>query len=127
MASPGSPASSSSVSSNSSRTDHHSRPQTLEDLVHHFVASKRALNTQTVLWRANDIVTSARELLEENAILSAKNAAVRAIIDDQVDALHAVRRGMNIVETDIHAEFEVNSLSIGSDVLLTGSSEFSTK
>jgi len=79
----------------------------LEDLVNHFVASKRALNTQTILWRANDIVNSARELLEENAILSAKNASIRNIVDEQVDALVAVRRGIEIVEADVQVEFKV--------------------
>ena len=71
MASPASPAS--SASSGSSRRFDQNRPQTLEDLVNHFVASKRSLNTQTTLWRANEIVNTARELLEENAILAAKN------------------------------------------------------
>lgn len=105
MASPESPAS--SVSSGSSRAFDQSRPQTLEDLVNHFVASKRSLNSQTVLWRANDIVNSARELLEENAILAAKNSSIRTIVDEQVDALEAVRRGIDVVEAEVQAEFKV--------------------
>jgi autophagy-related protein 17 len=105
MASPESPAS--SASSGSSRRFDQNRPQTLEDLVIHFVASKRSLNTQTVLWRANEIVTSARELLEENAILAAKNSAIRNMVDEQVDALEAVRRGIDVVETDVQSEFKV--------------------
>ncbi|KAF2464253.1 uncharacterized protein BDR25DRAFT_271944 [Lindgomyces ingoldianus] len=109
MASPDSPASlesSSSSNSSSSRSFNPNRPQTLEDLVNHFVASKRSLNTQTVLWRANDIVTSARELLEENAILAAKNASIRNIVDEQVDALEGVRRGIDAVEAEVQAEFK---------------------
>lgn len=73
----------------------------------HFVASKRSLQTQTILWRANEIVTSARELLEENAVLAAKNASIRNIVDEQVDALEAVRRGIHVVEADVQAEFKV--------------------
>lgn len=73
----------------------------------HFVASKRSLQTQTILWRANEIVTSARQLLEENAILAAKNTSVRNIVDEQVDALEAVRRGIDVVEADVQAEFKV--------------------
>ncbi|KAF2789835.1 hypothetical protein K505DRAFT_327978 [Melanomma pulvis-pyrius CBS 109.77] len=105
MASPDSPAS--SVSSGSSRRSlDQNRPQTLEDLVNHFVASKRSLNTQTVLWRANEIVTSARDLLEENAILAAKNSSIRSIVDEQVDALEAVRRGIDVVEAEVQVEFK---------------------
>ena len=79
----------------------------------HFVASKRSLQTQTVLWRANEIVTSARGLLEENAIRAAKNTSVTNIVDDQVDALEAVRRGIDVVEADVQAEFKVGQLSTG--------------
>ncbi|KAF2655657.1 hypothetical protein K491DRAFT_598440 [Lophiostoma macrostomum CBS 122681] len=104
MASPQSPAS--SASSGSSRSFNQNRPQTLEDLVNHFVASKRSLNTQTVLWRANEIVNTARELLEENAVLAAKNASIRNIVDEQVDALEAVRRGIDVVEAEVQAEFK---------------------
>ncbi|KAJ8116364.1 hypothetical protein OPT61_g2193 [Boeremia exigua] len=107
MASPRSPAASaSSVGSRRSFEQDRDRPQTLEDLVGHFVAAKRALNSQTVLWRANEIVTTARELLEENAILAAKNASIRNIVDRQVDTLEAVRRGIDVVETEVQAEFK---------------------
>ncbi|KAF2014466.1 hypothetical protein BU24DRAFT_441906 [Aaosphaeria arxii CBS 175.79] len=104
MASPQSPAS--STSSRGSPSVYHDRPQTLEDLVTHFVASKRSLNSQTILWRANDIVTTARELLEENAILAAKNLSIRNIVDEQVDALEAVRRGIDLVEAEVQTEFK---------------------
>ncbi|KAJ4299606.1 Autophagy- protein 17 [Kalmusia sp. IMI 367209] len=105
MASPPSPASSASTAS-SRRSLDQNRPHTLEDLVTHFVASKRSLQTQTILWRANEIVTSARELLEENALLAAKNTSIRNIIDEQVDALEAVRRGIDVVEADVQAEYK---------------------
>lgn len=105
-ASPPSPASSTSGASSRGSLEQNC-PQTLEDLVNHFVASKRSLNTQTILWRANEIVNSARELLEENAVLSAKNAAIRNIVEEQVDALEAVRRGIDVVEADVQAEFKV--------------------
>lgn len=108
MASPPSPASS-ATSATSQTSLHQNTPQTLEDLVTHFVASKRSLQTQTILWRANDIVTSARELLEENALLAAKNTFVRTIVDEQLDALEAVRRGIDVVEAHAQAEFKVSS------------------
>ncbi|KAF2124277.1 hypothetical protein P153DRAFT_302840 [Dothidotthia symphoricarpi CBS 119687] len=107
MASPTSPASStSSVGSRTSADDHHDYPETLDGLLTHFVASKRSLNTQTVLWRANDIVNTARELLEENAILVAKNTAIRNIVDEQVDTLEALRRGIDVVESEVATEFK---------------------
>lgn len=106
MTSPTSPASSTS-SVASRRSFDQNRPQTLEDLVQLFVASKRSLNTQTVLWRANEIVNTARELLEENAILAAKNASIRNIVEQQIDSLEAVRRGIHVVETEVESEFKV--------------------
>ncbi|OAK94095.1 hypothetical protein IQ06DRAFT_89895 [Phaeosphaeriaceae sp. SRC1lsM3a] len=105
MASPASPASSTS-SVGSRRSFDQNRPQTLEDLINHFVASKRSLNTQTVLWRANDLVNAARQLLEENAVLAAKNTSIRNIVEQQVDALEAVRRGIHVVEAEITVEFK---------------------
>lgn len=106
MASPSSPASSTS-SVGSRRPYDHNRPQTLEDLINHFVAAKRSLNTQTVLWRANDIVNTARQLLEENAVLAAKNTSIRTIVEQQVDALEAVRRGIDVIEAEVTVEFKV--------------------
>jgi autophagy-related protein 17 len=61
-----------------------------------------------VLWRANEIVTTARELLEENAILAAKNAAIRNIVDQQVETLEAARRGVDVVEAEVQAEYKVD-------------------
>lgn len=61
-----------------------------------------------MLWRANDIVTTARELLEENAILAAKNAAIRNIVDQQVETLEAARRGVDVVEAEVQAEYKVD-------------------
>lgn len=107
MASPQSPAS--SAGSNSYHDRDRSPPQTpgLEVLVSHFVAAKRALNVQTALWRANEMVTAARDLLEENAILSAKNVAIRNIVDEQADALGAARQGMHMVEAKVVADYKV--------------------
>lgn len=112
MASPRSPASSASSAASPRSLDHdRHRPETLEELVIHFVAAKRSLNSQTVLWRANDIVTTARELLEENAILAAKNTALRSIVDQQLDTLEAVRRGVDVVEAEVQVEFKVTPLT----------------
>ncbi|KAF2847372.1 hypothetical protein T440DRAFT_195613 [Plenodomus tracheiphilus IPT5] len=106
MAAPSPASSTSSVASRPSAEPDLNRPHTLEQLVNYFVASKRALHTQTVLWRATEIVSTARELLEENAVLAAKNTAVRNIADRQVDALEAVRRGIDVVEAEVETEFK---------------------
>jgi autophagy-related protein 17 len=107
MASPPSPASpTSSAASRASLDQHHAQSLTLEHLVTHFVAAKRALNTQTVLWRATEIVNAARHLLEENAVVAAKNTAIRNMVDQHVDALEAVRRGIDVVEAEVQAEFK---------------------
>lgn len=107
MASSPSPASSiSSAASRRSVEEDQNRPHTLEDLVNHFVASKRSLNTQTVLWRATDLVNSARELLEENAVLAAKNTSIHNIIEQQIDTLEALRRGIDVVASEVEAEFK---------------------
>lgn len=101
MASSPSPASSAGSSGSL-----YNRHPTLEDLVNHFVASKRSLSSTTTLWRANEIANSARLLLEENAILSAKNSFIRCSIEEQIDALEAVRRGIGLVEAEVKTEFK---------------------
>lgn len=107
MASPQSPASpTSSAHSSTSLTHNQDQPLSLEHLVHHFVAAKRALNTQTVLFRANDLVNTARHLLQENAVLAAKNTSIRNIVDEQVDTLEAVRRGIDVIGNEVQAEFK---------------------
>ncbi|KAF1833624.1 hypothetical protein BDW02DRAFT_374349 [Decorospora gaudefroyi] len=99
MASP-SPASSTSSASSSTGA------LSLEHLVKHFVASKRSLHTQTVLWRATETVGTARALLEENAVLAARNTAIRSIVAQQVDTLDAVRRGIDVAASEVEAEFK---------------------
>lgn len=63
-----------------------------------------------MLWRANELVHTARELLEENAVLAAKNRAIRNIVEQQVDSLEAVRRGISLVEVEVESEFKVGNL-----------------
>ncbi|KAF2274048.1 uncharacterized protein EI97DRAFT_382065 [Westerdykella ornata] len=105
MASPDSPAASVS-SRSSSRASDHGRPLSLEELVEHFVAAKRSLNSQTHLWHANQLVTAARQLTEENAIVAAKTSAIRNMVDEEVDKLEAVRRGIHLLEADTQREYK---------------------
>lgn len=121
-----------SVSSSASSTglSRHEAPKQLPDLealVKHFVAAKRSLNTHTVLYSANETVNSARELLEENAVLAARNAAVKNIVHEQADALEAVRRGMHVVQAEIHHDFKVTmSFPSLSETCLTTTRGFCT-
>jgi autophagy-related protein 17 len=103
MASPGSPASLAD-SASSVESDH---SLTLEDLVQLFVAAKRALSNQTVLWRANDIVESARNYLEENALLLGRIAAARSLIKKQIEMFGGISAGAIKEEEAVHTEFQV--------------------
>lgn len=82
-------------------------PPTIQQLVDHFVAAKRALGTTAQVVRANDIVAAARTTIEENAILAAKNGFVRTCIGQQVRCLEAVRTGIGKLADEGEDEFQV--------------------
>ncbi|KAK3117964.1 autophagy protein 17 [Teratosphaeriaceae sp. CCFEE 6253] len=69
----------------------HQGPPSLERLVAHFVSAKRSLTSISHVWRANEVVTSSRALVEEIALLRAKNTFARHGVDDQVDVLQTIR------------------------------------
>ncbi|KAF2104130.1 APG17-domain-containing protein [Rhizodiscina lignyota] len=89
---------------------------TLEGLVNYFLASKRSLACTHHVWRANEIVTAAREALEENAVLAAKNAFVKRAISEQITAVEAVRTGVEVVAVEGKDEFKatVSALDVSS-------------
>ncbi|ROV92274.1 hypothetical protein VSDG_07226 [Cytospora chrysosperma] len=66
----------------------------VETLVEHLLAAKRSLSSMTLVLRANDLSTHARQLHEESVILSAQTAFVKTGIDDQTKLLLRVRRNM---------------------------------
>jgi autophagy-related protein 17 len=66
----------------------------VETLVEHLLAAKRSLSSMTLVLRANDLSTHARQLHEESVILSAQTAFVKKGIDDQTKLLLRVRRNM---------------------------------
>ncbi|SMQ49337.1 unnamed protein product [Zymoseptoria tritici ST99CH_3D7] len=66
-------------------------PPSLERLVIHFVSSKRSLTSTAHVYRANELVTTSRALIEELAVLNAKNAFARRGLEEQVDTLAAIR------------------------------------
>ncbi|KAI4745041.1 APG17-domain-containing protein [Aureobasidium sp. EXF-12298] len=75
----------------------------LERLVQHFVAAKRSLSSTASVSRAHHVVTTARRLVEETAVLSAKNAFVKQGVLEEANVLVAVRDGLDSIgrETDV--------------------------
>lgn len=78
----------------------------LDALVSHLLASKRSLSSISTVWRANEIVTSARSALEESVILASKTIYLRDGITEQVKVLRMVRGGIENVYKDGQREFE---------------------
>lgn len=94
-ASPVSPASSLGNSRYGSALDHglaDSIP--VETLVDHLLAAKRALSSMTLVLRANDLSTHARQLHEEAVISAAQTAFLKKGIRDQIKLLMRVRRSL---------------------------------
>lgn len=83
----------------------------LEALVSHLLASKRSLSSISTVWRANELVTSARSALEESVILSSKTTYLRDGISEQVKILRNVRGGIENVYKEAQMEFEVHTHS----------------
>lgn len=92
----------------SSNEDIWDKQPSLEQLVEHFLASKRSLSAIAHVSRAREIVDAGRQALEENATLSAKNAFVRHTIDKQIEGLEAVKLGSNAVDAECHSDFQVD-------------------
>ncbi|KAF4635311.1 hypothetical protein G7Y89_g2776 [Cudoniella acicularis] len=88
--SPTIPTSRSQASLSPSNSQSHSMTHqdvSLQTLVEHLLASKRSLSSINTVWRANEIVTSARAALEESAVLTARTDFLRSGISEQVKIL----------------------------------------
>ena len=59
------------------------------------------------MWRANEIVTSARAALEESVVLSARTAFLKSGIEQEVRLLRKVRGGIEGVYKDGQKDFKV--------------------
>jgi autophagy-related protein 17 len=79
----------------------------LDALVSHLLDSKRSLSSISTVWRANEIVTSARSALEESAILSARTGFLRNGVSEQVRILRKVRGGVENVYKEGQRDFKV--------------------
>ncbi|KAK0118463.1 autophagy protein 17 [Cadophora gregata] len=78
----------------------------LDALVTYLLASKRSLASISTVWRANEIMTSARSALEESAVLSARTGFLRSGISEQVKVLRRVRGGIENVYKEGQRDFK---------------------
>jgi len=66
-------------------------PPSLERLVLHFVAAKKSLTATQHVYRATELASSSRALVEEIAALNAKTAYARRDVDEQLETLREIR------------------------------------
>jgi autophagy-related protein 17 len=93
-------------------------PPSLERLVIHFVSAKRSLTSTAHVYRANELVTTSRALIEELAALNAKNSYGRRGLEEQVDTLAAIRDA--IVDDGDHVANDLTPPLLISTKLITG-------
>ena len=84
-------------------------PVTLEKLLDYLLASKRSLAATDQVWRANNIVHSAREALVESVELRARSTFIRDGIAGQLKILWRVKTGVENIAWNCRAEFEVRT------------------
>ncbi|KAM3068008.1 Autophagy-related protein 17 [Clarireedia jacksonii] len=110
MASPPTPpASRSQTSINSThRQDQSTNRQdiSLEALVSHLLAAKRSLSSISTVYRANEIVNSARAALEDSVVLHARTEFLRGGINEQYKLLKKVRNGVENVYNNGQKDFK---------------------
>ncbi|KAJ5668645.1 hypothetical protein N7462_009715 [Penicillium macrosclerotiorum] len=63
----------------------------LDTLLSHLLAAKRSLSSINHVWRANEIVTSARAALEESVVVSSRTGFLRRGLNNQLQLLYNVR------------------------------------
>ncbi|KAK2740951.1 autophagy protein 17 [Myotisia sp. PD_48] len=90
---------------NSTKSSSRLEKPDLDTLVPHLVAAKRSLSSIHHVWRANEIVTTARAALEESVIVSARTRFLRRGLDEQIQLLHKVVAEVEDVAHRGHTEF----------------------
>ncbi|WEW57120.1 Autophagy- protein 17 [Emydomyces testavorans] len=86
--------------------DEHQQPD-LEALVAHLVAAKRSLSSINHVWKANEIVTTARTALEEIVVLSARTGFLHRELEVQLRALFQIKDEIEQVAHYGRAEFSL--------------------
>lgn len=69
-------------------------PPTLARLINHFLSAKRSLNSTSFVYRANELVTTSRALVEEISILNARNSYSTRGVQESVDVLVNIKDGI---------------------------------
>ncbi|KAI9850977.1 MAG: autophagy protein 17 [Vezdaea acicularis] len=77
-----------------------------ERLVIHLLASKRSLSAINDVWRANELVTNARETLEASVILSARTGFIKKGLNETYRILHKVKTKIGDVKQRGQDEYE---------------------
>ena len=81
-------------------------PPTLARLINHFLLAKRSLSSTSFVYRANELVTTSRTLIEEIAILNARNAYSSRDAEESVGILAKVKGGITKEGNSVGGEFE---------------------
>jgi hypothetical protein len=97
-------------SSQSSEPDLDPDNLSLNQLVDLFLASKRSLSCINQVWRAREIVHTARDAVEDNAKVSARNSFVRYAVDVQLESLEAIRLGGGLIQSETGEEHDVGKI-----------------
>lgn len=81
----------------------------LPQLITYLLASKRSLSSISTVWRANELVTSARSSLENSVVLEARTDFLRRGISQQARVLRKVKAGVEGAYKDGVRDFQVCS------------------
>ncbi|KAF2858011.1 hypothetical protein K470DRAFT_237292 [Piedraia hortae CBS 480.64] len=85
---------------------------TLERLILHFIAAKRSLSCISQVQRAGELVNKSSCLVEEIAILKARNSFARKCIDKQLSVLDAISDGIEQSGEATKGEFNATVKSL---------------
>ena len=80
-------------------------PPTLARLITHFLSAKRSLNSTTFVYRANELVTTSRALVEEIAVLNARNSYSSRGAQEGVEVLGRIKDAVTREGEVVGAEF----------------------
>ena len=83
----------------------HTLPTT-ERLLQYFVSAKRSLSSTNYVSRANELVNSSRNLVEEIAVLSARNSFTERAVSEQIDTLYHIRDAASNASNEAGDEFQ---------------------
>ncbi|CCU81206.1 kinase activator (Atg17) [Blumeria hordei DH14] len=96
-------------SSTSSCSQLHPVPRpdiSLDTLVSHLIASKISLASIRTVWRAKEIVISARSALEECVVLFTRTNFLRKNISEQIATLQKIRSGIDALYDESEKDFK---------------------